>query len=403
MNKYIPLIILSVIAALILVWFFLLSRDEYTAELAMESDAMAIVNYYYPKRIKLQDHPPEESLKLPETASEQLRFGALHIGNGADSLVSVAFDENSGVLFVDKNNNEDLTDDGKPDWDEDKGDYLIKEVIVDVNYKNVETAVPYPVSFYRYKNRLTDSIMAFRNGYRTGSITLRDSTYDIALLDDDLNGLFDEFDRSALVIDINRDGTLDGNTESPEYYSLTRPFNIKGYYYQVSQITPSGDRITIAAADTAVFPKSPLERGQDAPAFEAQTLDGKMLNLQDYRNKVVLLDFWATWCKPWEAELDELKRNYYKYHHRDFEIIGLSLDYDLSFLREYIEENKIPWPQIADGAGWEMFVAELYKVESLPKNFLLGRRGIIRYKNLYGRNLEAKVYELLNEPEVAAK
>jgi hypothetical protein len=81
------------------------------------------------------------------------------------------------------------------------------------------------------------------------------------------------------------------------------------------------------------------------------------------------------------------------------EIIGVNLDYDLQGLSKFIQEQQIAWPQISTGEGWDMSLVNLFKVNAIPKNFLLDRNGIIRYKNLHGKNLRAKIIELLNETE----
>lgn len=407
MKNFLPPAFLVVLAALMLLSFVLkTNRNEFVTELAMESDAMAIVNYYYPKRIVLQDTPVERNLTLPQFKSPNPKFGALILGNSPDSLVSLALDESqdhsSSLLYIDKNNNEDLTDDGEPDWDEDKNVYLTKEALVDVYYENgkKKAAVPYHISFYRYKYRLLDSIVAFRNGYRKGYITLQNTIYKIAVLDDDLNGLFNKWEKGALIIDINRDGILNGSTDSDEYYPLSSHFNIHGVTYEVKRIAPAGDLITLSVADTTVLPKVTLSAGVQAPSFRLTAQDGQVIDLINLKGKVVLLDFWASWCKPWEKQLPFLKHIYSRYHHRGFEIVGLSLDYDFGLVKEFVDTHKLKWPQIATGAGWEMPLVKTYKVEAIPRNFLLDRNGIIRYKDVRGKNLELSIRELLNEPLV---
>lgn len=407
MKSFFPKIYLIVLALMMILYYFLRSPDNiFFAQLQMESDAMTIVNYYIPRQIKLEDHPREPLLKLPEFKSNHPRYGTLILGNGNDSLFTIILDESKqegfSYLYIDKNNNEDLTDDGEPFWDEDKITYWTKDVLLDVRYENnPQAAVPYQVSFYRYKNRLDDVIVAYRNCYRKGQIALKDTTYKIAILDDDLDGFFHDINQGAIIIDVNHDGVLDGNTDSPELLEFAQPdqaFNVQGYSYKIKYVSPSGDKITLALADTLVPPKEVLSTGIPAPDFTSTAINGQIVELTAWQGKVILVDFWATWCKPWEKELRNLKNVYFRYHRQGFEIIGVSLDYDLDTLQEYIKKNQIPWPQIADGQGWSMPLVQLYRVHALPKNFLIDRNGIIRYKDVFGRNLSTKVRELIHEP-----
>jgi len=400
MKRFLPAIIAALLlGALIIFAVFFFDRDEFTAVLAMESDAMSVVNYYYPQRIVLQDAPLEANLKLPRLNASP-KFGALVLGNGADSLVSLVLDETeaSSLLYIDKNNNEDLADDGDGGWDEEHAQYRTKEVLVDVNYRSSgQAAVPYPIVLYRYKYRLQDTVIAYRNGYREGTVMLKDTTYRIALFDDDADGRFDDMASGALVIDLNRDGILDGQSDSPEYFALSTQLHVNGTTYRVQSASPSGDKLTLAIADTMVSPKTALEVGMRAPQFRLPDLDGNLVDLAALRGQVVLLDFWATWCPPWEEHRSRLKSIYDKYHHRGFEIIGVSLDYDLELLKRYVAEHHLRWPQVADGRGWDMPVVSLYNIGAIPKNVLIDKKGVIRYKDVYGKKLDGKVYELILE------
>ena len=117
-------------------------------------------------------------------------------------------------------------------------------------------------------------------------------------------------------------------------------------------------------------------KGQVFPEFSPVVdLDGKPVSLADYRGKLVLLDFWATWCGPCIAEMPNIKAVYEKYHDKGFEIIGISLDTDEATLRKFIKENQLPWRQVFDGKQWETRLVQQYGIRSIPAQFLIDREG----------------------------
>lgn len=138
-----------------------------------------------------------------------------------------------------------------------------------------------------------------------------------------------------------------------------------------------------------------LLAGKAPPAIEVTALDGKPLSLDDYKGKVLLIDFWATWCGPCRAELPNVKQVYEKYHEKGFEILGVSLDKDRGKLETFIETEDMPWRQVFDGKGWENEIAALYGVSSIPKTYLLDGKGKVVKFNLRGEELGKAVGELL--------
>lgn len=104
-------------------------------------------------------------------------------------------------------------------------------------------------------------------------------------------------------------------------------------------------------------------------------VDGSKVDLADLRGKVVLIDFWATWCPPCVEEAPQLVEVYEKFKDRGFEIVGISLDNEKSALETFTKENKMPWPQFFDGKGWENELAARFKIQSVPTMWLLGRDG----------------------------
>ena len=122
----------------------------------------------------------------------------------------------------------------------------------------------------------------------------------------------------------------------------------------------------------------------------AVDLDGKPISLTDYRGKVVLLDFWTTW---YTDRIPTLKTVYEKYHHRGFDIIGISIDVDETVLREFIKENPLPWRQIFDGKRYEGPLVQQYGIRSIPRMFLLDREGKVISINVRDSILDKFVAE----------
>jgi thiol-disulfide isomerase/thioredoxin len=136
-----------------------------------------------------------------------------------------------------------------------------------------------------------------------------------------------------------------------------------------------------AGAGDPYAPRSAISAGQKAFAFHAKTVDGQVINFpDDYKGKVVLLDFWATWCPPCRAELPKVVAAYNKYHDKGFEIVSVSLDQPMQgpMLLQFIKDNNMTWPQIYDGHYWKAAIAVQYGVHAIPCPVLVdGDTGII--------------------------
>lgn len=127
-----------------------------------------------------------------------------------------------------------------------------------------------------------------------------------------------------------------------------------------------------------------------------KAFDGREVDLSKMKDKVVLIDFWATWCGPCVASLPELKKTYTALHPKGFEVVGISLDEDKSQLEEFVKAKEIPWPQAFDGQGWQSALAQKYKITSIPTVWLVNKKGILVDLSAHD-DLAKKVEALLAE------
>jgi thiol-disulfide isomerase/thioredoxin len=119
-------------------------------------------------------------------------------------------------------------------------------------------------------------------------------------------------------------------------------------------------------------------------------LNGKPFDPQSLAGKVVLVDFWATWCGPCVAELPNVLEQYEKYHKDGFEVVGISLDQDRAALEKFVDEQKLPWPILFEeskGDGWQHPLATYYGISGIPTVILIGRDGNVITLNARGEKL----------------
>ncbi len=137
--------------------------------------------------------------------------------------------------------------------------------------------------------------------------------------------------------------------------------------------------------------------GFEAPDLVGMTPDSSTYSLKQMRGKVVLIDFWASWCGPCRKENPNVVANYNKYKDKGFDILGVSLDKDRTSWLKAIEKDGLPWRHISDLKGWQSSHAALYSVTSIPQTLLLDRNGKIIARNVRGEQLGQKLKEIFGE------
>jgi peroxiredoxin len=134
--------------------------------------------------------------------------------------------------------------------------------------------------------------------------------------------------------------------------------------------------------------------GQPAPRIAANDMEGKSVDIADYADKVVLVDFWATNCAPCLAEFPNLKQLYKTYHEKGFEIVGVSFDDGPDTVQAFVPRAKLPWRMVMNESP-EGTVSQRYKTRTIPALFLIDRKGNVAQVDVRGNDLRNVVEKLL--------
>jgi thiol-disulfide isomerase/thioredoxin len=138
-----------------------------------------------------------------------------------------------------------------------------------------------------------------------------------------------------------------------------------------------------------------LSVGSEAPEIMVSDPDGKQIALSSFRGKVVLIDFWASWCGPCRKENPNVVKVYQKYKDKGFEIFGVSLDKEKGAWLQAIAADKLTWKHGSELAFWNSSFVKTYNITGIPNTVLVDKNGIIIAKDLRGAQLEQKLTEVL--------
>jgi thiol-disulfide isomerase/thioredoxin len=321
------------------------------------SGAVAKAGGYSPIRCPITAN--DAGIKMKPAGLANPRYGKIAVGTRSFALI---LDEPAGKpasLYVDSNGDGDLTNDSAT-WVLGQNKMYNGSATVDIG-----KGTPVGIKLYRF-----DPADPSRAALKDTVLYYFDFGYEVAMtLDGTTSKSFivgEPGPQTTLRVDRNGDGKFSYKRET---VTVGKPFNFTGTTYVLKS---DGGKLALEKS-VATVPQTPLPpdlgNGKKALTFTATDLDGKKVNFPgDYKGKIVMLDFWATWCGPCIAELPNVKAAYEKHHASGFEILGISFDQkDMAEkVRSFTAQNGMPWRHVYEGKYWDTELGGLYDVGAIP-------------------------------------